>query len=218
MNLPKKEDLFDLSHTVAKSLFDGCEEVYYVITKIKEFIKQISGELGDDYSEISDGVFVARDSAISDFATVIGPTIIGHRTELRPGAYIRGSVIIGNDAVIGNSCEVKNSVIFDGVQIPHYNYVGDSILGYRVHLGAGAIVSNFRLDRENISIKTADSKIKTPLRKMGALIGDYCEVGCNAVICPGSIIGRKAVIYPLTNVNGIINVKSINESEVRSQI
>ena len=218
MNLPKKEDLFDLSHTVAKSLFDGCEEVYYVITKIKEFIKQLSDGLGNDYLEISDGVFVARDSSISDFATVIGPTIIGHRTELRPGAYIRGSVIVGDDAVIGNSCEVKNSLLFDGVQIPHYNYVGDSILGYRVHLGAGAIVSNFRLDRENISIKTDGSKIKTPLRKMGALIGDFCEVGCNAVICPGSIIGRNTVVYPLTSVNGTINIKPINESEVRAKI
>lgn len=204
MTIPKTEELFDLSHTIAKDIFDGCEKPYHALTKIKEFCIQLSKKLDDGYTMIAPDVWAAKDAKISDKATVIGPAIIGHNTEVRPGAYIRGSVIIGDGAVIGNSTEIKNAIIFDGAQLPHYNYVGDSIIGYRAHMGAGAIVSNFRLDHNNISIKSDDEKINTGLRKMGVLLGDRAEVGCNSVICPGSIIGRECVIYPLSRIIGIL--------------
>lgn len=204
MSVPRAEELFDLNETIAKEIFDGCAEPYEALPKIKDFCITLSKTLGDDYEEIADGVFAAKDAVISDKATLIGPTIIGHKTEIRPGAYIRGSVIIGDGAVIGNSTEIKNAIIFNGAQLPHYNYVGDSIIGHRAHMGAGAIISNFRLDHNNIKIKTGDGKIDTGLRKMGALVGDFAEIGCNSVICPGSIIGRGCMIYPLSRITGIL--------------
>ncbi len=204
MIVPSAKDLFDFNETVAKDIFDGCSEPYEALPKIKDFCIKYSQTLGDDYEEISDGVFVARDAKISESATIIGPAIIGHKTEVRPGAYIRGSVIIGDGAVIGNSSEIKNAIIFNGAQLPHYNYVGDSIIGHRAHLGAGAIISNFRLDHGSVKIKTENGKIDTGLRKMGALVGDFAEVGCNSVINPGSVIGRRCVIYPLSRVAGIL--------------
>lgn len=204
MIIPKSEDLFDLNHTIAKDIFDGCEMPYDALTKIKDICLKLSKTLGSDYTMIAPDVWAANDAVISDKATLIGPAIIGHNTEVRPGAYIRGSVIIGDGAVIGNSTEIKNAVIFDGAQLPHYNYVGDSIVGYRAHMGAGAIISNFRLDHNNISIKEGEEKINTGLRKMGVLLGDKAEIGCNSVVCPGSIIGRGCVIYPLSRITGIL--------------
>lgn len=204
MTIPSAEELFDLSHTMAAELILEYDKPYEALAKIKEFCISLGERLPDDYREISPGVFAAHDAKISDRATLTGPLIIGRGTEIRPGAYIRGSVIIGDGAVIGNSTEIKNAIIFDGVQLPHYNYVGDSIIGYKAHLGAGAIVSNFRLDHENIKIKASGERIDTGLRKMGVLLGDYAEVGCNSVICPGSIIGRGCVIYPLSRVMGIL--------------
>ena len=213
MKIADANALFDVEHTITKEFFANYENIYEIIPQIKDCCKQISNNLGDEYIEIAPDVFAANDAVISDKATIIGPTIIGHKTEVRPGAYIRGSVIIGDGAVIGNSTEIKNAIIFDGVQLPHYNYVGDSILGYRAHLGAGAIISNFRLDHKNITIKTQDEKIDTGLRKMGALVGDFSEVGCNSVICPGSILGRNTMIYPLSTVNGVTNFNYTEESE-----
>ena len=207
MNLPSTEELFDLSHTLAADLLRKCEETHEALTKIKDFCIAISRTLPDSYKEIAEGVFAAEDSEISKSATLIGPAVIGRRTEIRPGAYIRGSVIIGDGAVIGNSTEIKNAIIFDEAQLPHYNYIGDSIVGYRAHLGAGAIISNFRLDRKSIRIKGDGERLDTGLRKMGALIGDGAEIGCNTAICPGSIIGRGCVIYPLSRVIGIIPEK-----------
>ena len=204
MNTPKPDEMFDLSHTIAGDIFEGCEYVYEALTKIKDECIRLSKTLGDDYTEISEGVFVACDAKIAENATILPPTIIGHGTEVRPGAYIRGSVIIGDGAVIGNSTEIKNAVIFDGAQLPHYNYVGDSIIGYKTHLGAGAILSNFRLDHANIVIKNGGEAQSTGLRKMGAIIGDRSEVGCNSVVCPGSIIGHDSVIYPLSRFIGIL--------------
>ena len=208
MNTARAPELFNLDFTIAKELFESCDSLFDVITKIKEFCKTKARSLGDEYTEIAPDVFVAKDAEISEKASITGPAIIGHKTELRPGAYIRGAVIIGNGAVIGNSTEIKNSIIFDGAQLPHYNYVGDSILGYRAHLGAGAVISNFRLDHGSVTVKTEGGKINTGLRKLGALVGDFCEVGCNSVICPGSILGRGTIVYPITSVNGIINLKS----------
>lgn len=213
MNSLDVSKLFDVEHTLLKELFVNCDDIYEIIPKINEYCKEIAKKLGNEYYEISPDVFAPKDAVISEKATVIGPAIIGHKTEVRPGAYIRGSVIIGDGAVIGNSTEIKNSIIFDEVQLPHYNYVGDSILGFRAHLGAGAIISNFRLDHKNITVKCKDKKIETGLRKMGALIGDFCEIGCNSVICPGSILGRNTVIYPLSTVNGVTNFNYAEESE-----
>lgn len=204
MTIPKPEELFDLSHTIAKDIFDGCEAPFQALTKIKDFCIEKSKKLDDSYIMIAPDVWAAKDAKISDKATFIGPAIIGHNTEIRPGAYIRGSVIIGDGAVIGNSTEIKNSIIFDGAQLPHYNYVGDSIIGYLAHMGAGSIISNFRLDHNNVSIKANGEKFDTGLRKMGVLLGDRSEIGCNSVICPGSIIGRDSIIYPLSRISGII--------------
>ncbi|MBQ9069984.1 MAG: UDP-N-acetylglucosamine pyrophosphorylase [Clostridia bacterium] len=205
MILPKMTDLFDLSHTLASELIRNADAPYEVLPKIKDFIRELSVKLrADEYYEICDGVFVAKDAKISDKATIIGPTIIGHGAEIRPGAYIRGSVLIGNGAVIGNSTEIKNAIIFDEVQLPHYNYVGDSILGYKAHLGAGAIISNFKLDHGNVKVRSGSDSIETGLRKFGALMGDFVEVGCNSVVLPGSIVGKRTLVYPLTSVRGII--------------
>jgi NDP-sugar pyrophosphorylase family protein len=204
MIIPTPEELFSLEHTIAKDIFKDCNYPFEALPKIKELCISLSKNLGDGYTEIAPGVFAANDAKISESATIIGPAIIGHNTEVRPGAYIRGSVIIGDGAVIGNSTEIKNAIIFDGAQLPHYNYVGDSIIGYKAHMGAGAIISNFRLDHNNISIKDGKDKLDTGLRKMGVLLGDRSEVGCNSVICPGSIIGRDCVIYPLSRIVGIL--------------
>ncbi len=207
MNIPNTNELFDLEHTIARGYIEDSDTAYEVIPNIKEYCRALIKKLSDEYEEIFPEVFVSRSAKISSGAEIHGPTIIGHGTEVRTGAYIRGSVIVGDGAVIGNSTEVKNAIIFDGAQLPHYNYVGDSIVGYKAHLGAGAIISNFRLDHANIAIKDGDIRIDTGLRKMGALIGDRAEVGCNSVICPGSIIGRDAVIYPLSRIIGIIPEK-----------
>ena len=203
----KTEELFDLSHTAAKDLFEAEEEPFEALKKIKDGISEIvkSGV----YTEISPGVYVAEEVTIAESATVLPPTVIGKNTEIRPGAYIRGSAIIGEGCVIGNSTEIKNAIIFDGVQIPHYNYVGDSILGYKSHMGAGAIASNFRLDHANIVIKDGESRIETGLRKLGTLLGDFAEVGCGSVLSPGTVIGRKTIIYPLSHVSGTVGERLV---------
>ena len=204
MNIPETHELFDLNHTAAGKIFEDVEYAFEALTKIKELCRELISKLSRDYEEIAPEVFAAKDAKISEQAVVCGPAIIGHRTEVRPGAYIRGSAIIGDDVVIGNSTEIKNAIIFDGAQLPHYNYVGDSIIGYRAHLGAGAVISNFRLDHENISVKSNGKRLNTGLRKFGALVGDSAEVGCNSVICPGAVIGMGCVIYPLSRVMGIL--------------
>ena len=159
--------------------------------------------------EIAENVFIARDAQIWSGTTIIGPAIIGHNTEIRPGAFIRGSVIIGDDALIGNSTEVKNSIILDGAKLPHYNYIGDSIIGFCAHMGAGAIASNLRLDKKEIEIKCNGENIKTNLRKIGVFLGDFSEVGCSCIICPGTFIGKRAIIYPLTTVKGVVGENEI---------
>jgi NDP-sugar pyrophosphorylase family protein len=214
MELLKTKDLFDLEHTAAGKLLKSFELPHEALSHIKDFITELAKELpSDEYEEIREGVFIARDAKVAESAVILPPTIIGHRTEIRTGAFIRGAVLIGDDAVIGNSTEIKNAIIFDGVQLPHYNYVGDSILGYRSHLGAGAVISNFKLDHSNVNIRYGEESLGTGLRKFGAIIGDRTEIGCNSVIFPGSIIARDTLVYPLTRVRGVIPSPSVIKSE-----
>lgn len=199
-NIPRTIELFDLSHTQAEPLLRECEYPYEAIPKIKEFIKSLFDKLDDSYEKISEDVYIAKDAKIWPNTTIVGPTIIGHRTEVSPGAFVRGSVLVGDDAVIGNSTELKNCIVFDRAQLPHYNYVGDSIIGHRGHMSAGAIASNLRLDKGKISVEG----VATNLTKFGVCLGDFAEVGCSAVLCPGTIIGRGTLIYPLVMVKGVL--------------
>ncbi len=195
--IPKTSELFDLSHSLAAPLLLECEYPWQALPKIKDFILSIAKNLSKElYYQAGEDVWIAKSAKIAPSALICGPTIIGENSEVRHCAYIRGSALIGDDAVIGNSTEVKNAIIFDGVQIPHYNYVGDSILGYKAHMGAGAIASNVRSDKQNISVHTTAERIETGLRKFGTMLGDFVEVGCNSVLCPGSVVGRNSQIYP----------------------
>lgn len=203
-NIPKTRDLFDIEHTVCRDLFYECEYAYEIIPEIGRQFEFIRKKLSGRFFEIKEDVFVAEDAKIWEGATISGPAVIGHGAEIRPGAYLRGKVIIGDGAVIGNSTEVKNSIIFDGAKLPHYNYVGDSIIGYRAHLGAGAIASNQRLDKGEIILRCGEDNISSGQRKLGTLLGDYAEVGCGSVLSPGAIVGREAIIYPLSHVVGVI--------------
>lgn len=200
----KTKEIFDLTHSIAKEMLMECEYPHMALPKIGEFIKAISLSLDDSFKEIKEGVFVADDAKIWDGVTIVAPTIIGHGAEIRPGAFIRGNAIIGDGAVIGNSTEIKNAIVFDGAQLPHYNYVGDSIIGYKAHMGAGSIASNLRLDKKEIILKSEDEKMSSGLKKIGVFLGDYAEVGCGSVLCPGSIVGRNAIVYPLVSVRGTV--------------
>lgn len=205
----KTKELFDLSHTLAAPLLSECEYPHQALPKIKDFILRLIPTLDDSYKEISEGVFVAIDAKIWDNVTIVGPTVIGHGAEIRPGAFIRGNAIIGDGAVIGNSTEIKNAIVFDDAQLPHYNYVGDSIIGYKAHMGAGAIASNLKLDKKEITLKSDGENMDSGLRKIGVFLGDHAEVGCGSVLCPGSIIGREALVYPLSMVRGSVPERKI---------
>ena len=206
---PKTEDLFDISHSIAEVMLSDCEYPHMALGRIGEFIKECSSLLGRAYKEIKEGVFVAEDAWVWEGACLVGPTIIGHKAEIRPGAFIRGNALIGDGAVIGNSTEIKNAIVFDDAQLPHYNYVGDSIIGYKAHMGAGAIASNLRLDKKEITLKSEGEDMDSGLRKIGVFLGDYAEVGCGSVLCPGSIVGREALVYPLSMVRGSIPERTI---------
>ncbi len=208
-NFLRTEELFDFSHTLASELLSDTVYPHEALPGLRDFIIEKSRELPDEYIEIYDGVFAARDAVISDRAMLIGPTIICSGAEVRVGAYIRGSVIVGQRAVVGNSSEVKNSIIFDEGKLPHYNYLGDSILGYGSHMGAGAIASNLRLDKRSILIGNGYESINTGMKKLGAMLGDHTEVGCGAVLSPGTVLGKDCIVYPLTHVKGIIPERSI---------
>jgi NDP-sugar pyrophosphorylase family protein len=207
-------DIASIENTISKSLFEGASYIWEVLPKIKDYIIELGNSLDKDhYKEIDKNIWIGKDVRIDKFSTIIAPCIIDDNTEIRPGAYIRGNTIIGKNCVIGNSVEIKNSIIFDYCQIPHYNYVGDSILGYHAHLGAGVILSNLKIDKSNIVIKNQDKLMETGLRKMGAIVGDFVDVGCNSVVFPGSIIGKYTSIYPLVRVRGVIDEYSIMKSD-----
>ena len=204
-DIPTIKELFDTNHSNAKPMLDGCTHPYEALEKIKTFISQYIYTLDSTYREIAEGVLVSRDAHIWSGVTIVGPTVIGGDSEIRPGAFIRGGVIVGKGVLIGNSTEIKNSIIFDEAKLPHYNYIGDSIIGYKAHMGAGAIASNLRLDKQSVRI----NGVNTDLRKIGVFLGDFAEIGCNSVLCPGTVIGKGAVVYPMTVVKGIVGEKMV---------
>lgn len=218
----KPEDLFDLSQTEHAVLFQGCAFAWEALTKLAAYL-QANLHPGlhnrcEGVAFIGDNVFIGEGTLVEDGAMIKGPVIIGRNCEIRHNAYIRENVVIGDNCVVGNSCEIKNSLLFNHAVAPHFNYVGDSILGYHAHLGAGAKISNVKLVPGTIHVELENKRIDTGLRKFGALLGDQTEIGCNAVLNPGTIIGRRSVIYPNTNWRGflgpdlIVKNKALNET------
>ena len=206
----KTKDLFDLDHTLAKDYLSKFEYPWEALSGIKEMIIELGRNLDkNEYKEISENVWVHNTATIFPSAYINGPCIIGANTEVRHCAFIRGSALIGEDCVVGNSCELKNVILFDHVQTPHYNYVGDSILGYYSHMGAGSITSNVKSDKKLVVVHSKDEDIETGLKKFGAMLGDYVEVGCNSVLNPGTVVGRNSNIYPVSRVRGVVPADSI---------
>ncbi len=214
-NIPKTVELFDLFHSSARELLEASEYPFEALLSLRGFIKELSLGLSDEFTEAEEGVYISKEASVDGGAVIKGPAIISAGAEIRVGAYIRGSVIVGRGAVVGNSSEVKNSIIFDEGKLPHYNYAGDSIIGYRAHMGAGAIASNLRLDKRTVTVGTGGEKLDTGMKKLGVMLGDYAEVGCGAVMSPGTVIGREAAVYPLSHVRGIIPERSIFDGEIR---
>ena len=205
----KTFDILDLSHTLAGVELAQFIYPFEVIPHIGEIIMKLICVLPKEYIRISDGVYAHKSSKISPTAQIEPLTIIGANTQVRHGAFIRGNVLVGDNCVVGNSTEIKSSILFDGVQAPHFNYIGDSILGYRAHTGAGVILSNLKSDRSSVSINLGGEKFYTGLKKLGSILGDYTEVGCNSVLNPGTVTGKGVRIYPLSSVRGIVPSNNI---------
>ena len=203
------EELFDLGHTLAAEYLSAYTHPWEALKGLKEFILRLGRTLPEIYAEISPGVWVHGETKIAPTAYLGAPCIIGAGTEVRHGAFIRGSALVGEGCVVGNSAEIKNAVLFDGVQTPHYNYVGDSILGYKSHMGAGAVTSNVKSDKSPVVVRDGEERTETGLKKLGAMLGDFVEVGCNSVLNPGTVVGRNTNIYPLSCVRGRIPPDSI---------
>ena len=206
--LVKTCDLYECNVPYLKDLFDSCEYPWQMLPKIKELILSLIETGIEDFTELKPGVLIGKDVKIAHTATIEAPAIIGHGTEIRPGAYIRGSVITGSGCVMGNSSEFKNCIILDKAQIPHYNYVGDSVLGNRAHMGAGSICSNLKSDGKAVVIH-ADESIETGLRKIGGILADGADIGCGCVVNPGTVIGKNTSAYPLTPLRGVYPANSI---------
>lgn len=203
-------DLYDLSHTKASDYLAGFTYPWEALEGIKELILEIGKTLSDDeYDKIKDDVWIAKDAVIYPNNYIAGPCIIGHKTEVRPGAFVRGNALVGDNCVVGNSTELKNVILFDNVQVPHYNYVGDSILGYKSHMGAGSITSNVKSDKKLVVIKNEGEMLETGRKKVGAMLGDNVEVGCNSVLNPGTVIGRNSNVYPVSCVRGVVPANAI---------
>ena len=202
-------ELFDLEHTLAKAYLEQFAWPWEALRGIKEMILSLGENLGEEYTEVSPQVWVHRTAKVAPSAYLGAPCIIGPDTEVRHCAFIRGSALVGAGCVVGNSAELKNVILFDSVQTPHYNYVGDSILGYRSHMGAGSITSNVKGDKSPVTVRMGDDAIATGLKKMGAMLGDHAEIGCNSVLNPGAVIGRDAQVYPLSSVRGTVPEKHI---------
>ena len=201
MKTAEIKNMYDLTETIASELFAEKTYPWEVLPEIGAFIKKLGETLDSDvFEKRGDDVWVARSAKIAPSASLNGPLIIDEEAEVRHCAFIRGNAIVGKNAVIGNSTELKNVVIFNGVQVPHYNYVGDSVLGHKSHMGAGSITSNVKSDKTLVVVKDTDEQIATGLKKFGAMLGDYCEVGCNSVLSPGTVVGSHTNIYPLSHV------------------
>ena len=204
------EELFDLDYTIAAELFRGKSYPWEVLPEISDFILKLGETLSpEEFDHPSEGVWIARDAKVFPSAYIGSPCIIDHGAEVRHCAFIRGSAIVGKGAVVGNSTELKNVVLFDKVQVPHYNYVGDSVLGYKAHMGAGSITSNVKSDKTLVVVKAKDDSVATGRKKVGAMLGDRVEVGCNSVLNPGTVIGRDSQVYPVSCVRGVIPANSI---------
>ena len=205
----KTEDLFLTNESIAIDFIRKFTYPYEALPHIKEYIIELGKTLNEDYELKGENIWIHKTANLADNVVIHGPCIIDENAEIRPSAFIRGSAIIGKNCVFGNSCEIKNAIIFNDSQLPHFNYVGDSILGYHTHMAAGSITSNLKIDGKNIIIKNGNEKIETNMRKIGAILGDYAEVGCNSVLNPGTIIGVNTIVYPLTSVRGVIPSNSI---------
>ena len=204
------ENMLDLNETIAKELFEGMTYPWEVLPEIGTFIKKLGESLDpEEYERRGEDVWIARTASVAPTACVNGPAIIGKNAEVRHCAFIRGNAIVGEGSVVGNSTELKNVVLFNSVQVPHYNYVGDSVLGYKSHMGAGSICSNVKSDKKLVVVKNGEEKIETGLKKFGAMLGDHVEVGCGSVLNPGTVIGRNTNIYPLSPVRGCVPADSI---------
>lgn len=207
-------ELFQLQETIAAEIFEGVTYPWEVLSKIKDFILKLGNQLPEEeYNKIGEHIWIAKSAKVAPTASINGPAIIGKEAEIRHCAFIRGNAIVGEGSVVGNSTELKNVILFNQVQVPHYNYVGDSILGYKAHMGAGSITSNVKSDKTLVSISYQGKKVETGLKKMGAILGDYVEVGCNSVLNPGTIIGRQSNIYPLSMVRGFVKENSIYKKQ-----
>ena len=214
------KNMYDLNETIAADLFEGLDYPWQALPKIGDFIKKLGPSLPkEEYDQIGEDVWIAKSATVFPSAYVHGPAIIGKEAEVRHCAFIRGNAIVGEGAVVGNSTELKNVVLFNKVQVPHYNYVGDSILGYKAHMGAGSITSNVKADKQLVKVHTGEVHIETGLKKFGAMLGDNVEVGCNAVLNPGTVIGRESNVYPTSMVRGVVPAKSIfkNTGEIISK-
>lgn len=210
----KISNLYNLNETIAKELLEKEEYPWEVLPKISDFIVKLGNTLDESkYNKVEDNVWIAKSANVAPTAYIKGPAIIGENAEVRHCAFIRGNAIVGDNSVIGNSTELKNVILFNNVQVPHYNYVGDSILGYKVHMGAGAITSNVKSDKKLVVIKNEEEQIETRMKKVGAMIGDRVEVGCGSVLNPGTVIGRDSNIYPLSSVRGVIRQNSIYKKQ-----
>lgn len=197
--------LFNLNETIAADIFKGCIYPWEVLPRIGGFITELGSRLpAEEYEKRGEDIWVAKSAEVYDSACITGPCIIGKNAQVRHCAFIRGKVIVGEGAVVGNSTELKNVILFNKVQVPHYNYVGDSILGYRAHMGAGSITSNVKSDKKRITIKGPDAQIETGIKKIGAFLGDEVEIGCGSVLNPGTVIGCSSNVYPLSSVRGFV--------------
>ena len=210
----KTAELYDLTHTAARPLLEKTEYPWEALAGIGDFILELGKTLpAEEYDHPAEDVWIARDATVFATTYIKGPCIIGHGTEVRQCAFIRGNALVGEHCVVGNSTELKNVILFDNVQVPHYNYVGDSILGYKSHMGAGSITSNVKSDKQLVVIHNGKEQIATGRKKVGAMIGDGVEVGCGSVLNPGTVVGRDSNIYPLSSVRGVVPAESIFKAQ-----
>lgn len=213
----KIKELFDTSHTIAERIFDDHAYPWEVLPTIGDFIRSLGPLLPEgEYKKVGEDIWIHKTAKVAPTIMMAGPMIVCAGARIRHAAFLRGNVIIGENAVIGNSCELKNALIFDEVQVPHFNYVGDSILGYRAHMGAGAVTSNVKSDKTLVKVHAEDGDVTTGFKKFGAILSDFVEVGCNSVLNPGTVVGKHSNIYPLSSVRGCVPANSIykNQAEI----